>query len=98
MAIADRSTSLLGTRRPGMMPALAALVAAGSLAGGLIGGTLAVGLEKSALAVPAIAGKPAATFDAVSFRAEERRGWLPVPRATFDAVGFRAGERQLFDP
>jgi hypothetical protein len=88
-----------GTRRmsnASLAPApLAALLAAALLGGAALGAgiTLQLGSTTSNAALNAAAEHPAATFDAVGFRAEER-----APLADFDAVKFRAEEREVLVP
>lgn len=75
--------------------ALAGLVGLTLVAGGLIGAAITSPIrsaETNQVTISA-AGRPAATFDAVEFRAGER-GTL-VANPTFDAVEFRAEERGI---
>lgn len=70
---------------------LGAMLLASLLGGGVIGA--AVGAQMDLSFPGSQAGRaPAAQFDAVGFRAEERAP-LGAPWATFDAVQFRAEER-----
>jgi hypothetical protein len=73
---------------------LVALVAATLLGGVAIGAAIdkqleAIGSDGAAGAV----ARPAATFNAVEFRAGERAPLGVAPATTFDADQFRAGER-----
>jgi hypothetical protein len=87
-----------GTRRLtniSLAPApLAALLAATLVGGAMIGAgiTQQLGSTGSSAALTGAAVQPAATFDAVKFRAEEREVLAPQE---FDAVKFRAEEREL---
>jgi hypothetical protein len=72
---------------------LAALLGATLLAGALIGAATMAQLSSTDVnrGAGSAAGQPAATFDAVKFRAEERATLYSQP--SFDAAKFRAEER-----
>jgi hypothetical protein len=74
---------------------LAGLLAATLLSGALIGAALTLQIRSTDSTASTIgtAAQPAATFDAVQFRAEERAA--PQAPAKFDAVKFREEERSV---
>jgi len=85
MTAMTTSTHTSATLRAGPLTAL--MIAIVAFASGL-GVAWSTGSEAAAVQ-PSVGAQP--TFDAVVFRADERRSRLPAP--TFDAVQFRAEER-----